>query len=113
MPQRELSVQLTLDNLLNEEVQELLMQLSGKWKLLILWRLSKQRYWFNQLKRDLGDISTSSLTRQLTQLEAAGFIERKVYPVTPPVVEYNLTSLGKSLSHVVKALDKWANDVLD
>lgn len=97
-----------------EEVQEMLAVLSGKWKLLILWRLSTKRYWFNRLKKELRGISASSLTAQLSQLEEAGLIERKVFSTaTPPVVEYLLTRTGKSLAPVFKALEKWANDVLD
>lgn len=98
---------------LDIEIQNILGHLSGKWKLLILWRLSRERYWFNKLRKNLGNISTSSLTNQLIQLEQAGLIERKVYPETPPVVEYYLSPLGKSLRPVFKALEKWVDNLLD
>ena len=44
--------------------------LSGKWKLRILWNLYiKKVVRFNELKRNLGNITTKTLTNQLRELE--------------------------------------------
>lgn len=37
------------------------------------------------------------LTQTLRQLEGCGLIQRQVYPVVPPMVEYSLTPLGETL----------------
>ncbi|MCD8357442.1 MAG: helix-turn-helix transcriptional regulator [Clostridia bacterium] len=81
--------------------------LSGKWKLRILWHLSKGAIRFNELQRQLGKITTKTLTQQLRELENQHIIKRVVYPETPPKVEYSLTELGQSISPVLKALCEW------
>jgi hypothetical protein len=49
-----------------------LLILSGKWKLKILWHLSKGTIRFNELQRLLGSITTKTLTEQLRELEEIG-----------------------------------------
>lgn len=73
--------------------------LSGKWKILILWYVAFYRVQrFGELMRRLDGITQSTLTKQLRELEADGFLRRKVYPEVPPRVEYSLTALGESFS---------------
>lgn len=81
--------------------------LSGKWKLKILWHLSKSPKRFNELQRLLENITTKTLTQQLRELENQGIIKRSIYPGSPPKVEYSLTSIGESISPVLKALCDW------
>ena len=50
------------------------------------------------LRRKLGEITESSLTKQLRDLEADGFLYRHDFQEVPPHVEYELTELGESLS---------------
>ena len=68
--------------------------LSGKWKLKILWQISKGAVRFNELQRRLGKITTKTLTQQLRELEVQKIIQRTVYPENPPKVEYALTELA-------------------
>ena len=44
-------------------------------------------------------------------MEEDGLINRKVYPVVPPKVEYSLTELGLSLMPVIEAMKKWGQDL--
>ena len=77
--------------------------LSGKWKITILWYIAEyevQR--FGELRRRLGDITQSTLTKQLRELEQDGFISRYIYQEVPPKVEYSLTDLGKSFIPILK-----------
>ena len=64
--------------------------LSGKWKLKILWHLSKGTIRFNELQRLLGNITTKTLTQQLREPEEQGVVLRNVFPEVPPKVEYSL-----------------------
>jgi DNA-binding HxlR family transcriptional regulator len=41
-------------------------------------------------------------------MERNGLVQRVVYPVVPPVVEYSLTPLGQTLIEPMKALSTWA-----
>ncbi|PTK36612.1 HxlR family transcriptional regulator [Staphylococcus hominis] len=40
-------------------------------------------------------------------------IERIVYPVVPPKVEYKLTNIGKTLDKVVYAICDWGDEFLE
>ena len=73
----------------------------GKWKPIILYYIninSVARH--SELKRFIPSINERMLTRQLRELEEDNLIERKVYPVVPPKVEYKLTEYGLSLIHI-------------
>jgi DNA-binding HxlR family transcriptional regulator len=50
------------------------------------------------------------LTRTLRDLERNGLVDRKVYPVVPPMVEYSLTPLGLTLNQVLKSLCDWSTE---
>ena len=78
--------------------------LSGKWKLKILWQVSKGAGRFSELQRGLGKITTKTLTQQLRELEEQKILARTVYPDNPPKVEYTLTELGQSIHPVLKSL---------
>lgn len=84
--------------------------LGGKWKLKILWQVSKGAIRFNELQRRLGQITTKTLTQQLRELEDQQIIQRTVYPDNPPRVEYSLTELGESIRPVLKSLCDWGTD---
>ena len=68
---------------------------SGKWKLLILWYLSDGCLRFSELKKKLPDVTQKMLTNQLRSLENDRLINRKVYAVIPPKVEYSLSEMGE------------------
>ncbi len=69
-------------------------RLGGTWKMPILWRLKDAVYRYSELKKAIPHISDKMLTTQLRELEADGFIERKVYAVVPPKTEYSITEKG-------------------
>lgn len=81
--------------------------LGGKWKLKIIWQISKGAVRFNELQKRLGKITTRTLTQQLRELEDQKIIQRTVYPDNPPKVEYALTEIGESIEPVLKTLCDW------
>ena len=81
--------------------------LSGKWKLKILWHLSKGTIRFNELQRLLGRIPAKTLTEQLRELEEQGIILRTVFPEVPPRVEYSLSDIGCTLKPILGELCEW------
>lgn len=81
--------------------------IGGKWKGVALYHLLGGTKRFNQLKRDVGDVSQRMLTKQLRELEADGLILRKVYAVIPPKVEYSLTPKGETLRPLLEFLRLW------
>jgi DNA-binding HxlR family transcriptional regulator len=50
------------------------------------------------------------LTRTLRELERNGLVDRKVYLVVPPMVEYSLTPLGQTLNQILKELCDWSTN---
>ena len=87
--------------------------LSGKWKILILWYVAfYQVQRFGELMRRLDGITQSTMTKQLRELEADGFLRRTVFPEVPPRVEYTLTELGQSFVPVLEQMLLWSEEHL-
>ena len=86
--------------------------LGGKWKIEILYYISIKTRRFGELQRQIGDISQSSLTKQLRELERDGFISRYIFQEIPPRVEYSLTDLGKSFIPILEHMKVWGEENL-
>jgi DNA-binding HxlR family transcriptional regulator len=89
-------------------ISAVLARVGDKWSVLIVSRLGNGPMRFNELKRDIGGISQRMLTLTLRGLERDGLITRTVFPTVPPRVDYELTTLGRSLLVPVSALGDWA-----
>ena len=88
-------------------VETTLTLIGSKWIILIFRELFTGTKRFSELKRALSGISQKMLTQQLRQMEENGLINRKVYPVVPPKVEYSLTDLGKTFKPVLSSMEEW------
>lgn len=97
----------------NCPVETTLDLIGGKYKALILWRLSQRKMRFSELKKVIENATPKMLTQQLRELEAQNLIHREVYPIVPPKVEYSLTELGKSLMPVLTAMRDWGAEYLN
>jgi DNA-binding HxlR family transcriptional regulator len=84
--------------------------LSGKWKMAILWQLTKGTVRFNELQRRLLNVTQKTLTQQLRDLERDGLITRQIYPEVPPKVEYRLSELGMTIIPVLHSLCQWGKE---
>ena len=62
---------------------------------------------FGELKKVLQTVTQQMLSKQLKELEIDGLINRKVFQVVPPKVEYSLTDFGTSVIPVLRSLDEW------
>lgn len=90
-------------------VRNVIARFGNKWALLTVLIIGEQGVIrFNELSRLIPDVSSRVLSSTLRTLEADGFIDRKVYAVVPPKVEYSLTTLGKSLLPLIQQLTEWA-----
>ena len=86
--------------------------IGGKYKALILWHLTDGIKRFGEMRRLVPQATPKMLTQQLRELERDGLITRKVYPVVPPKVEYQLSGLGESLKSVLDAMKDWGDDYM-
>lgn len=85
--------------------------IGGKWKGVILYHLLSGTKRFNELSRLIPSVTQRMLTQQLRQLEEDGIIDRKVYPVVPPKVEYSLTPTGQKLESILIQLRDWGREM--
>lgn len=90
----------------------LLDQIADKWSVLILAALNDGPLRFNEIKRRLEGITQKSLTQGLRRLERNGIVVRRVIPVSPIAVEYEVTPLGHTLKEPFGALYKWTQNYL-
>ena len=81
--------------------------IGGKWKPVILWTLGDQIKRFSEIKTSIPNVTQKMLTQQLRELERDCIINRKVYPVVPPKVEYSVTEYGKTLMPIINAISEW------
>ncbi|SMD17155.1 winged helix-turn-helix transcriptional regulator [Sporomusa malonica] len=79
----------------------------GKWKLVIIWLLRDGKKRFSELQKSMPQIKQSYLTHQLRELETDGLVNREVYNVIPPKVEYTLTRRGINFLSVMDSMNNW------
>ena len=90
-----------------DTISDMLARIGDKWSLLIVSTLGDGSLRFNELRRQIGDISQKMLSSTLKVLERDGLVCRTVVPSVPPQVEYALTDLGRELLAPVNALAAW------
>lgn len=98
-----------LDENIEHLVTEIISYVADKWTMILLEILEEngtQR--FSELGQKAHGISQKMLTKTLRQMERNGLIQRKIYPVIPPKVEYTLTPLGQSLGNAFCGVWLWA-----
>lgn len=96
-----------MDHIDNCPVAATLDLIGGKYKALILWRLSDEKLRFSELHKKITNATPKMLTQQLRELENHKLIHREVFPVIPPKVEYSLTETGRSLMPILVAMRDW------
>jgi len=88
-------------------VTHFLNRIGGKWKVLIIYAVSKNANRFSLLQKVMPDISKQMLVNQLRELEEDKIIERIIYAEIPPRVEYKMTKYGQSLMPVIAVIQEW------
>ncbi|WP_256132901.1 winged helix-turn-helix transcriptional regulator [Anaerovorax odorimutans] len=82
--------------------------IGGKWKLPIIWKLSKKKTMrYNELKRELEGITNIMLTRSLQYLEEHQLVIRRELEHIPPHVEYSLTDRARQLIPALEVIKDW------
>jgi DNA-binding HxlR family transcriptional regulator len=82
-----------------------------KWTTVVLYCLSiREHRRFNELQKQIPDISKKMLIQTLRNLERDGLLERTVYQQVPPKTEYRLTDAGHKLREPIARLCEWGMD---
>lgn len=89
-------------------IRDVIERIGDKWSVMIVVRLQDGPVRFSGLLRGIDGISRRMLTRTLRLLERDGLVHRRVFPTTPPSVEYSLTDLGRGLAGTLDAVSAWA-----
>ena len=83
--------------------------IGDKWTPVVLYCLSLRDFRrFNELHRQLPDISKKMLIQTLRDLERDGLVERTVFQQVPPKTEYRLTEDGHRIREPIAQLCSWA-----
>lgn len=86
--------------------------MSGKWKMLIIFFLGRDKVMrYNELKRSINGITHKMLSKQLKELEKEQLIIRQEYSQIPPKVEYSLSDKGVSLLPITKTMCDWGKNI--
>jgi DNA-binding HxlR family transcriptional regulator len=82
------------------------------WNLSIVRVLSETTHRFNELQRNLGNISPTTLTDRLKKLESYGLIAQEKQTVDQLSVIYSLTDKGKKMLPVLEAIEAFSKKFL-
>ena len=91
-------------------VRNVLDKIGDKWSMLLVMTLAAGPKRFNELHREVPDISQKMLTQTLRDLQRDGLVGRQVFDTKPPSVEYRLTPMGSSIIVPLGFLIQWANE---
>lgn len=89
--------------------RRILALVGDKWTTVVLYCLSHREVRrFNELQRQIPEISKKMLVQTLRHLERDGLVARTVYAQVPPRTEYRLTEDGHRLREPIAQLCVWA-----
>ena len=88
--------------------------IGGKWKTVILYHLIDGTLRYSEIRKAMPTVTERTLSLQLKKLETDRMVKRTVFYEKPPLkVEYSLTTLGKTLVPVIKAIADWGDSVIE
>ncbi len=83
--------------------------ISKKWALLIINEIGNHgQIRYNDIMKELKEISPKTLADMLKELQKEGLIERQAFNEIPPRVEYKLTKEGQKLRKAIIPILEWA-----
>ena len=83
--------------------------ISKKWMLLVINEIGNHGHIrYNDLMKELEDISPKTLADTLKELRKQELIEREAFNEIPPRVEYTLTKDGRELRKAIIPILQWA-----
>lgn len=80
-----------------------------KWSLQVVNALNKGLVRPGEVKKAIPGISEKVLNERFKKLVRFGLVERKVFPVSPPRVEYKFTSKGKKFLKILDSINKFSD----
>lgn len=87
-------------------------RIGGTWKMAILWRLQETTLRYSELKKSIPRITDKMLASQLRELQADGFVKRKIFPTVPPKVEYTITRRGIKAIKIISEIHTYGQSLM-
>lgn len=81
-------------------------EIGSRWKMTVIHVLREGELRFNELKRATG-ANSQTLSRVLDDLEADGYVDRRVEEESPVAVYYALTPKGSELLTAFDEIHEW------
>jgi DNA-binding HxlR family transcriptional regulator len=81
--------------------------IGDKWTLIVIRDLFLGKKTYGDFQNSPEGIPTNILAERLKRLERGGIIEKRPYQEKPIRYEYHLTTKGKDLGNIVKAVKEW------
>ena len=91
-------------------VRDVLNRVGDKWSVLVVALLGDGSKRFSELRRSVEGISQRMLTLTVRGLERDGLVTRTMFPTIPPRVDYELTTMGRTLLKPINALAEWSEE---
>lgn len=65
---------------------------------------------YSEIEASFGEVSSSTLSTRLRELDDAGILEREQFDTIPPRVEYRLSAEGRELCDLLDPLLRWVEE---
>lgn len=89
-------------------VNDVLRDISPRWKMVLLHRIAHGVAQFSRLKQSFPTLSDQVLGRRLAELVREHLVERTaVADTVPPQIRYTPTPKGRALLTIIDALQRW------
>jgi DNA-binding HxlR family transcriptional regulator len=89
-------------------VNNVLRDISPRWKMVLLHRIAHGVAQFSHLKQAFPTLSDQVLGRRLAELVREHLVDKRVVADTvPPQMRYTLTPKGRALLTIIDALQQW------
>jgi DNA-binding HxlR family transcriptional regulator len=90
------------------EVNDVLRDISPRWKMQVLHKIAAGSKQFSSLKTAFPSLSDQVLSKRLTELATEGLIERSVIcDKAPKKIYYYITDKGMDLLRIIDDLHQW------
>ncbi len=90
-------------------IMDALKQINGKWDTIIIKLLSNKDLRYNEILKNINNITPKSLAESLKKLNQHNIIGRNVVSTQPFTVIYSLTEKGTELIKHLNGLEEWEN----
>ena len=108
---RRISLRKTYEQMVNCncDTANALAVIGGKWKILMLYHISKDDKGFNELVRLLVGITPHTLSKDLRELIEDGLVEKTILQHIPPRTSYQLTDVGRELEPILLKIKEFGH----